>query len=207
MGSAMTPAVYAALSGATKAPTLLPKFSFKTPEADVDDARRVYVSHWATASNLAFTLLRGCFGHRYHSPTLLISYVDLFPTACGHFLRRSEEADANQLSTELQSFYALDEDWDGYGAEAPCQAAIADALDAIELLGGSAATLRPSITSSGEISLFARGANHYLDLGFPGNGTYSFFGIDAQGERHYADDKPLHEIADDAELAEILSTK
>ena len=47
-----------------------------------------------------------------------------------------------------------------------------------------------SLADDGELNFAWNGGPIYIDLGFYGTGTYSFFARDRQGRKHYGDDVP-----------------
>ena len=47
-----------------------------------------------------------------------------------------------------------------------------------------------SLADDGELNFAWNGGPVYIDLGFYGTGTYSYFARDQQGQKHYGDDIP-----------------
>lgn len=111
----------------------------------------------------------------------------------------------DSLFERIYSFASLEDGWDGYSGKAPPHSAIDDAAKFIGILRRRALPLHPSVDSSGEVSLFLRDPKKYLEIGIPGDNTYSFFGIDAEGKKFYGDDREVSGARKDQELQKLLS--
>ena len=91
------------------------------------------------------------------------------------------------------------------GADSPQPAAFADA-EAFSRQLPSPLSRMPhiSLADDGEINFAWNGTPVYIDLGFHGTGTYSYFARDKQGRKHHGDDVPANGPIPDP-LVEILS--
>jgi hypothetical protein len=79
--------------------------------------------------------------------------------------------------------------WDGADGKAPSQAAVRDAECFTHLLAHddiSAPSI--SLATDGEINFFWMLPHFRLDLGFYGDGTYSYYGTTTTGDEFLADD-------------------
>ena len=77
------------------------------------------------------------------------------------------------------------------GAEPPASAAFIDAeAFAEELTVPIMALPHISLAHDGEINFAWNGGPIYIDLGFYGTGTYSYFARDDQGQKYHGDDIP-----------------
>ena len=91
------------------------------------------------------------------------------------------------------------------GAEPPAPAAFIDA----ETFAGQLPTPlcempHISLADDGELNFAWNGGPIYIDLGFYGTGTYSYFARDKHGQKHHGDDLPAKEPIPDT-LIKILS--
>ena len=77
------------------------------------------------------------------------------------------------------------------GSEPPTLAAFTDAKAfARQLPMPLSQTPHISLGDDGEINFAWNGGPIYIDLGFYGTGTYSYFARDKQGQKYYGDDIP-----------------
>ena len=80
------------------------------------------------------------------------------------------------------------------GADAPGKAAFTDAEAFAEHLPIPLRDMpHISLADDGELNFAWNGGSIYVDLGFYGTGTYSFFARDQQGRTHHRDDIPARE--------------
>ncbi len=77
------------------------------------------------------------------------------------------------------------------GADSPKPAAFTDAETFTGQLPSPLSEMpHISLADDGELNLAWNGGPIYIDLGFYGTGTYSYFARDRQGRKHYGDDVP-----------------
>ena len=77
------------------------------------------------------------------------------------------------------------------GAEPPVPAAFSDAEAFARQLPAPLSEMpHISLADDGELNFAWNGGPVYIDLGFYGTGTYSYFARDKQGQKHYGDDIP-----------------
>lgn len=107
------------------------------------------------------------------------------------------------ISSEIISYRNLVDGWDGAGSIAPSRVAINDALSFIDKIPFGAKTPEPMVSADGEVGFYWKSDNGYIDIGFKGNGTISYFakatGEVAKGIAPYAADTRLP-----ADLAKII---
>ena len=91
------------------------------------------------------------------------------------------------------------------GAQTPTTAAFTDAkVFARQLPRPLSQMPHISLADDGEINVAWNGESIYIDLGFYGTGTYSYFARDRRGEKHHGDDIPAKGPIPD-NLMKILS--
>ena len=91
------------------------------------------------------------------------------------------------------------------GAEPPAPAAFIDAEAFAEHLPNPLTTMpHISLADDGELNFAWNGGPIYVDLGFYGTGTYSYFARDGQGRKYHGDDVPAKEPIPDG-LKLVLS--
>ena len=91
------------------------------------------------------------------------------------------------------------------GARAPDPAAFTDAESFAEQLPRPLGQMpHISLAGDGELNFAWNGGAIYVDLGFYGTGTYSYFARDQEGRKHHEDDVPAHAPIPDS-LMQVLS--
>jgi hypothetical protein len=94
---------------------------------------------------------------------------------------------------KLISYLFYEEDWDGYGGVVPSEKAVEDAVDFIRKLPKQVALPRSGLAGDGEVGLFWKSEFLFIDVGFLGDHTYSFYARNAEGKEYYGDDIQLDE--------------
>jgi len=102
----------------------------------------------------------------------------------------SVRPDLEEILKKINSYLALEDDWDGYGGVAPNASTVVDAKTFISFLSEESVVPRPGISGDGEINLFWE-QGFYIDVGFTGNATYSFYAKDEHGKEYFGDEIPL----------------
>jgi hypothetical protein len=102
----------------------------------------------------------------------------------------------------LRSYKSLPPDWDGYGADAPAETAIEDAVRFVGTLPENLPPPIPMVSGSGEVGLFWKGGGAYVDVGFMGDGRVAYLAQYPGRPDVSAPDAPLHEPP--GELLDIL---
>lgn len=115
--------------------------------------------------------------------------------------------DARHLQCQIvDRFKYLKPNWDGYNGRCPSDDAINETKHFIILLPLSI-TITPSAKASGdgEISLFWRGEDYFVDVGIEGVGCYSYY-AKIRGEEYFGDDLPISKARQDKVLMGILAS-
>jgi hypothetical protein len=97
-----------------------------------------------------------------------------------------------QMLTRIRQLGIYPHGWDGADGKAPSQAAIRDAECFTRILVHDD-VYAPSISlaTDGEINFFWMLPHFRLDLGFYGDGTYSYYGTTTAGDEFLADEIPV----------------
>jgi len=102
--------------------------------------------------------------------------------SAGQFTEMRQEATKiDRLEAVLIAYRGLDHDWDGYGGQPPNEAAVDDALAFLRLLPLGTPNPTPTLSNDGEVGFFWKRDGYYIDIGFYGDGKYSYFGEDPNG--------------------------
>ena len=111
----------------------------------------------------------------------------------------SNEFDKRYVSlyTELSSYRELQENWDGYGGIKPDDEMISTTRKFLNILKeNQIAEPKIMLTGSGEIGLFWKNKNHYIEVDFDKNKYLSFF-YEIDGKLHGEDDILIDDILPD----------
>ena len=98
----------------------------------------------------------------------------------------------SQIAGELQSYLALDEDWDGYGGEAPASNVVNACIKLLNDIHAQKLQLpKPMLAGSGEVSLYWTTADKHIEIGFEEADCYSYL---VSGDQVFGeDDFPVDE--------------
>lgn len=117
-----------------------------------------------------------------------------------------ERADIITIA-RIRNFGDYLDGWDGDGGKSPSKAAISEAEKFARLLSfDKVYTPHISLASDGEINLLWILHDFRLDLGFYGDGTYSYYGRTADGEEFMADDQPFDKVLPD-QIIQLIRKK
>jgi hypothetical protein len=116
--------------------------------------------------------------------------VAVLPTTS---IAASIAADRNSaLSSEIVAYRKLRNGWEGVGSVGPRPSAIRDALTFIDKIPFGAKTPDTTVAADGEVGFYWRTDHGYIDIGFKGDGTISYFaranGRMAKGIEPYGQD-------------------
>lgn len=103
----------------------------------------------------------------------------------------SKSASLAMLFGKLQSYRSLDEDWDGYGGSPATYKSFISAIEFLSSLSQRFDTPSPMLASDGEISLYWKTEDKYLEISFPGDGTYHYIYV-SPTDRYASPDLPLN---------------
>jgi hypothetical protein len=111
---------------------------------------------------------------------------DALAQAVGHMTRLAVEP----LIGELKSFDAVEDGWAGKGSKKPSRQSIAAAKGFLESLGGTALP-EISIADDGEISIYWREDDFYVDVSFRAAGRSLYARVGGQTYKQKFDDLTL----------------
>lgn len=100
------------------------------------------------------------------------------------------------IESKIRSYITFEKNWDGDGGIPCTKEAAEECLTFIHKL-----KVIPSYTGlsgDGEIGLFFRGTSRFIDIGFRGDGNYSFYSRCYNNIEYFGDNLPINEpIPDD----------
>lgn len=99
----------------------------------------------------------------------------------------------NSLLSKIRGLLDLEPGWDGYTAKAPAGAAIDEAEQFSSNVLPADEFQLPTVTAAadGEVNFSWRNALGYIDLGFYGDGSYSYYAKTAVGQEFMSDESSL----------------
>jgi len=141
---------------------------------------------------------------------LLINPVTDIPTYAtqsysiySHYAQTGQqnEIDFEEGITDLiESYRNYPTNWDGYDGIPPLSETVNNTLEFIEKLPFNAREPRPGVSGDGEISLFWESDDIFVDIGFLGDGKYTFYARDSQAIEYFKDDIELKDPIPEALL-------
>jgi hypothetical protein len=114
-------------------------------------------------------------------------FVQLPPTHAN-----SRDVGMSRLYAKLHSYLQAGHDWDGYGGEPATYASWSNAVEFLHVLPIRFDAPIPMLAGDGEISLFWKEADSYIEISFPGDGTFHYI-YNAPGQRFASADLALNE--------------
>lgn len=142
---------------------------------------RSYLSRSANSTQIPLTLA-----------TMLRSAMQVLSLPATHMLAQQESR--NQLYARVHYFTRLPQDWDGYDGIPATYESWISAVEFIQLLPNRVDTPFAMLSGDGEISLFWENAKNYLEVSFPGDGTYHYIFTSQDRDIQFAsDDLSLNE--------------
>lgn len=109
------------------------------------------------------------------------------------------------LLNQLNGLRERGDDYDGYEGRMPSTLAIDDAITFYGRLPAGLKIPRAGASPDGEIGLFWEGEDYLLDLGFYGDGTYTYFARRQGSDNLYGNELPMNAGPDGA-LLDFLKT-
>lgn len=106
----------------------------------------------------------------------------------------------------IVSYLNYPSNWDGYNGKPPTVDAVNDTLSFIHKLPFGVAESRPGLSGDGEISLFWENDDIFVDIGFVGDGKYSFYARDSQSIEYFKDEINLKDSLPEA-LINLISIR
>jgi len=86
-----------------------------------------------------------------------------------------EPTKKEKIAGAIISYRSLMNDWDGYGGNPPSNQAIVDSLLWLSLLPTKSPLPKPMLSGAGEVGLYWDTDGFYCDIGFFGDGTFSYY--------------------------------
>lgn len=116
-----------------------------------------------------------------------VNYIDYF---FGKNLKSVSQIDENKerIVNKLKSYQLYSLGWDGYDGVPPLNQAILDAINLLEKLPKNCPLPYVSLSGDGEIGFFWEVGDIFVDVGFFGDHTFSYFARDAKNEKYFGDD-------------------
>lgn len=120
--------------------------------------------------------------------------------------KRKKASSIDAIMFKIRKISAYADDWDGYGSSAPSETAADDAerFAVFNLAIRSLAHPSISASSDGEINFAWQNPKGIIDLGFFGDGNYSYYAKSADGKEFFVDEASILEPLP-PELLEIVS--
>jgi len=98
----------------------------------------------------------------------------------------------NNITHLITAYQNYPNNWDGYEGVPASPETVKDTLIFIEKLPFGATQPRPGLSGDGEVSLFWENDDFYIDIGFLGDGKYTFYARDHQQVEYLKDDVDLN---------------
>ena len=109
-----------------------------------------------------------------------------------------------QIIARIHKLGSYQDGWDGLDGKAPTRETVKNAEGFARLMLREPIHIpHISLATDGEINFFWNLANFRLDLGFFGDGTYSYYGENTDGREFMADDEPVNKPLPE-EIIELL---
>lgn len=84
------------------------------------------------------------------------------------------------IKNELRRYTNLPNGWDGEGGVAPPKRAVLEAITFLDLLPPNMQLPKPMVEGDGEVALYWKGEDRYLEIGFKGDGSVDYYGEDEE---------------------------
>lgn len=104
---------------------------------------------------------------------------------------RTERID--RLRQQIRAYASFEDNWDGYGGSRPDRAAIVAAERFLMKLPAGASLPRTGLSGDGEIGLFWDYGEGFIDVGFVGDGEYSYYARSSLGAELFGDNQKIDE--------------
>ncbi|WP_207678755.1 hypothetical protein [Desulfonema magnum] len=83
---------------------------------------------------------------------------------------------------QLNSYFSLPDDWDGYEGVAPNRQTIDDAIHLLRLLPKHISVPKPTLGNSGTVGFYWEKGNSYAEICFEGDETFWYYAKDSSNE-------------------------
>lgn len=140
------------------------------------------------------TFSTGVFAPQAWSSLPTETTKNFLATAMSHQRLPVDRADLCTIG-RIRELGMYEDGWDGGHAKAPHSTTVRDAeLFARLLFSVETSPPHVSLATDGEINFLWRLPSIRLDLGFYGDGTYSYYGCSSTGEEFLADEMSIHTL-------------
>jgi len=99
-----------------------------------------------------------------------------------------DDIQKQKIINKLKSYKLYQKGWDGYEGTPPPEQAIVDSINFLERLPKSCPVPYVSLGGDGEIGFFWEIDNIFVDIGFSGDETFSYFARDKENRKFFGDD-------------------
>lgn len=96
-----------------------------------------------------------------------------------------------RVNRELKNYLYFLDGWDGPDSKPPPESAVSDAVQMLWALPSNILAPIPMVAGDGEVGLYWKWENAYAELNFFGDGCFTYFAKDLDGNKYYADDVSL----------------
>lgn len=118
------------------------------------------------------------------------TYVANTPSELISSIFQSPLSDTNhtKLLFSLRSYNTFEDDWDGYGGKAASKETIDDVISFLKKLPTDFSLPYSGLSGDGEISLFWDKDCIFIDIGFTGKHSYSYYARNSDGQEYFGND-------------------
>ena len=135
--------------------------------------------------NSSYQALRGiCIG--IYSPSSIPKSYSLIPDET--YECPPEDNPKTAIIEQIRTYQYLAPGWDGYDGTVPSVDAIEDAIKMINAFPENIPFPKPMVSGDGDVGLFWKHENTYIDLEFSGNGLVTYYARANNGKEYFGDD-------------------
>ncbi len=141
----------------------------------------------------------------YDIPTNATPDYSIYP----HYTQTGQQNEIEfekNITDKISAYQFYPIDWDGYEGIPASSDTVKDTLEFLEKLPFGVTEPRAGLSGDGEISLFWESDEIYIDIGFLGDGNFTFYARDGQGIEYFKDEIGLDEPLPDA-LLHLINIK
>jgi hypothetical protein len=126
-----------------------------------------------------------------------LSVVPWPPESCpdSYFLNASEnyecmidENPRKDITDQIKGYLFLEPGWDGYEGIPPSKEVVNDAITMVKALPEGFPLPKPMVAGDGEVGLYWKRGNAFIDIEFSGNGLITYYARAADGREFYGED-------------------
>lgn len=119
---------------------------------------------------------------------------------------RAEDNPKKETIDQIKRFKFLEPGWDGYDGVTPSMNAVEDTITLVKALPDNFPLPKPMVSGDGEVGLYWKQENIFIDLEFSGNSFVTYYARAANGKEYFGEDVEFsyNEIPHD--ITETLKT-